>query len=541
MATGRAARCVCVCVCLSAAAQSSQRACAHLIPPPLSQIRGFVMYNETDGSSNAAFSYCAAYSSPDHVGGVVAVASSDTRSLLESLGVNLVRDFTATTEGVVMDEVESGGARYPANFSFQMGTTSFQDRRITEELVAYSIFARIPMIEYACTGSANATAEKACLAEFPDGGPVEQARLQRMSAALGPNSVGKAMGWGPEGAYVTALLKRGVVVHASDHALDLPPLRTLHAHSAVFHDEIKFPFRQPPLNRERVAAFTAKTKNQENRKMKKKKKKKKTRGTHTVSFVMTDGDNVCLLLNSWPTSTKWYGSPDRGKVPLGWTFTPAAVDLMPAVVQWTYSQATANDSFVTAPSGVGYTYVDLGFNSSSDARDLDYAAATASYMMRANQSIINFIDSPSRDPGGDKPGEQPNWDPSSSGFSAMMAQDGIDAAIWYSFGQCYAGAQGDVWWSKEGKPVIGGRIALWGADPIPLVNGTLPKWKCTACGVNCVAERLKSMKLQGDPSYASAYSVIPVHIWDHNVTDVLALATALAAIDDPNQVRASMI
>ena len=58
------------------------------------------MYNETDGSSNAAFSYCAAYSSPDHVGGVVAVASSDTRSLLESLGVNLVRDFTATTEGV---------------------------------------------------------------------------------------------------------------------------------------------------------------------------------------------------------------------------------------------------------------------------------------------------------------------------------------------------------------------------------------------------------------------------------------------------------
>ena len=495
-------------------------------------IEGYVVYNETDGSTNAAFTYCASYAGAGGVGGVLAAASPATIALLDTLHVAQLRDFSGTLEGPLVDEVQRGGAVFPANFSFRMDTTSFSLRSATEQLVAYSIFARVPTIEFTCSDGSDQAAQKACLKRFPDGGPVDQARLAAMSESMG-GTTGKAMGWGPEGSYVTTLLKRGIVVHASDHAFDLPPLRDLHTHSAVRHDEVASPFRQPRVNATKVAAFVHDARSARMLGATALKNASATRGTHTVAFMMTDGDNVCWLLNGFATDKRWFASDDRGKVPLGWTFTPAAVDLMPAVLGYVYEQATANDSFVTAPSGVGYTYADLGFNATSDARNKDYAAATGAYMKRANQTIINFIDSPSRDIGG--PGETPNFDPDQSAFPAMMAEDAVDAALWYSFGKCYAGAEGDVWWS-QGKPVVGGRIALWGPDQ----DASKP-FQCTQCGVECVQRELMKMKLQGDPSYASAYTLIPVHVWDQNVSNVLQLAMALEAIDDPEQPKFEVV
>ena len=37
---------------------------------------------------------------------------------------------------------------------------------------------------------------------------------------------------------------------------------------------------------------------------------------HTVAFMMSDGDNLQLLAGDW-TSERWYGSPERGEIPLG--------------------------------------------------------------------------------------------------------------------------------------------------------------------------------------------------------------------------------
>ena len=44
------------------------------------------------------------------------------------------------------------------------------------------------------------------------------------------------------------------------------------------------------------------------------------------------------------------------QVPMGWTISPGLVSLAPAMLEYTYSIATANDSFVTGPSGLGYIY-----------------------------------------------------------------------------------------------------------------------------------------------------------------------------------------
>jgi hypothetical protein len=263
-----------------------------------SAIVGYVRFNETDGSANAAFSYCAAVSgsgsgsgsrsrsrgtsrSPslaeDAVNsGVIAVASASTAQYLDMHGVPMVRDVSGTTEGALLAEIRSAAQAFPANFSFRSESTTFQLRTQTENLVAYSIFARIPTIEYCCTGISNATESSKCLARYPEGGPIAQARLAAMQSALGDGNVGYAMGWGPEGDYVTALAKKGVVVHASDDAHDIPELNSLHTHASVA------PTR--PL-RQRFGGRDVRARDAEDFKDKHK-GEQQVNGTHTVSCIL---------------------------------------------------------------------------------------------------------------------------------------------------------------------------------------------------------------------------------------------------------------
>ena len=79
---------------------------------------------------------------------------------------------------------------------------------------------------------------------------------------------------------------------------------------------------------------------------------------HTVSFLMSDGDNVQWVLNDWgnPEPDNWYNSPDRGSVPLGWTLAPSLSALAPTVMNDIYSRASPNDEFVAGPSGAGYSF-----------------------------------------------------------------------------------------------------------------------------------------------------------------------------------------
>lgn len=87
-----------------------------------------------------------------------------------------------------------------------------------------------------------------------------------------------------------------------------------------------------------------------------------------VSFIMSDGDNLPVLtVSNFP---QLWASPSRGKTPMGWTLSPAAGLLIPDVVSYYYTTATANDAFVAAVSGVGYTYPDsYGLRFKQDLRD----------------------------------------------------------------------------------------------------------------------------------------------------------------------------
>lgn len=48
------------------------------------------------------------------------------------------------------------------------------------------------------------------------------------------------------------------------------------------------------------------------------------------------------MLNMFALSPNWYGSPQRGQVPVGWTMAPGLSQLAPTVMDAIYRNATVN-------------------------------------------------------------------------------------------------------------------------------------------------------------------------------------------------------
>ncbi len=102
------------------------------------------------------------------------------------------------------------------------------------------------------------------------------------------------------------------------------------------------------------------------------------------SFIISDGDNLPVLtIFNFP---QLWQSPVRGKLPFGWTISPSAIMLIPAIVDYYYTTATPNDYFLGAVSGVGYCYPDhyaRRFREPDGKRVFDeFLDLTAHYMQR---------------------------------------------------------------------------------------------------------------------------------------------------------------
>jgi len=215
---------------------------------------------------------------------------------------------------------------------------------------------------------------------------------------------------------------------------------------------------------------------------------------HTVCFLMTDGDNIQWLEGGMPFNAAWWGSPDRGSVSLGWTLSPALRDLANVIQAYMYSTATntstARDVFVSAPSGIGYLYPDL----MSPSALASVVNLTAAYAAANDASIVNII----------------GMNYAQAAASVYTAAPEVSALLWYDYA-VYQALGGNITF-VNGKPVIGARFQLWSGEfdtPATLI----PKL-------------LAQPKTPGSPA---GYSLIPVHVWTNNVTDVRTVADALAA------------
>ncbi|MEU8226815.1 GxGYxYP domain-containing protein [Kribbella sp. NPDC048915] len=212
---------------------------------------------------------------------------------------------------------------------------------------------------------------------------------------------------------------------------------------------------------------------------------------HYVSFLITDGDNIQWALGDFPTDQRWFGSPRRGEVDLGWGISPSLIDLAPSVMRWFYDHS-ATDRWVAGPSGGGYMYP-----SRYPAAALEkHTASLARAMGRSDLSVAQIIDFDAFE--------------NTRLWSSYLKRPEIDGLIYLEYSR-YDGLKGQVVWS-EGKPVISARTMLWdgldGADE-----------------ASVTAELNAATR---NPHSTAGYSVVVWHAWSKSVDDVLTVVDGLA-------------
>ena len=298
--------------------------------------------------------------------------------------------------------------------------------------------------------------------------------LTRLSDAS--SSCAAAYGWvSDEGSYVSYLANYGIFAHASDWALDMVSLSNIHV-----------PI--PPLPQTPSDVPTDKA-------------------VHTVTFVMTDGDNLQWLLGSF-LQDSWYGSSAMSTTPMGFTLSPALIDVSPTSLAYIYSRARGDTSMVAAPSGLGYTYPEL--LSSEELNS--YANSTSVYMADTQMRILNIL------AGNDVTTD----DTLQSSSSPFLCYSNIDAVFYYTYGSGYAGGGGKSMRDEStGKPIITARFSLWGEGTDTATSPML--------GNDAMVAALKEQVK--DLNSVDGYSLIPVHAWTHTTADVAYIIEQLAAQD----------
>jgi hypothetical protein len=190
---------------------------------------------------------------------------------------------------------------------------------------------------------------------------------------------------------------------------------------------------------------------------------------HYVTFVVTDGDNVQWNLGGLPA---YFDSPARGSFNMGWALSPPAADF-----------------FVAGPSGIGYFYPSMYPDLGLQVRKLN------DFMTRADLNISQILDF--------------NSFYRLDLWNQYLAQPAIDALFYLEYSP-YNGAQGAMQWSANGKPVVAVRDLLWAGieeetNLITNLNG-YPR----------------------DPSCPEGYTLVAVHVWSKNLTNVQQVVTNLA-------------
>jgi hypothetical protein len=110
-----------------------------------------------------------------------------------------------------------------------------------------------------------------------------------------------------------------------------------------------------------------------------------------VAFILSDGDNIGYVEH---LMRKLWNNPDRGKVPIGWTLSPAMLDAMPGALNFFHQTATNNDNLISGPSGYGYVFPNAWSNASTFNQ---YVTKSEQYNRRAGFRIVTIWNSASAD------------------------------------------------------------------------------------------------------------------------------------------------
>ena len=106
-----------------------------------------------------------------------------------------------------------------------------------------------------------------------------------------------------------------------------------------------------------------------------------------VAFILSDGDNLQYVEH---LMRKLWNNSDRGRVPIGWTISPAMVDAMPGALNYYHSSARDGDNLISGPSGYGYTYPNHWPSTNSYAALKQFVKKTEEYNIQAGIRVATI-------------------------------------------------------------------------------------------------------------------------------------------------------
>lgn len=218
-----------------------------------------------------------------------------------------------------------------------------------------------------------------------------------------------------------------------------------------------------------------------------------------VSFVSTDGDNVQWYeIGFFRNSDSYWHSPDRGRIPFGWSccFTHVA-QLCPQVMEYAAETRSDNDWFVEW--GGGYYYPDLFASERPNRWELLalHARRTWTMMQQTGTRIIGFnvrqYDSPD----------------ALKAYETFAGEtDGLLAILVFQYNPYEAGA-GKTFWFKDRRgveiPVISARYSIWEHNNKRPRSGTPAK----------VAREIRESVSAAPPAELPRYDWAITHVWSY--------------------------
>lgn len=218
---------------------------------------------------------------------------------------------------------------------------------------------------------------------------------------------------------------------------------------------------------------------------------------HTVTFIMSDGDNQQWNLGTNYSSPKWYGSSYRGDFNLGWSLSPSLYYLAPTVFNLYYNNASCgsyNDYFIVSPSGNGYMYPSKFEKSSLGS----YINRLDDYMKEVNQKYVSIIDDSSFY-------DNTLWD-------KFTIKPNIQGLFYLDY-HMHNNYHGEITWSNN-KPIVSCRDLLW--------DGV----ESEADLVENINQRINSG--QTDIHNSNSYTFIYVHVWSKDLSNIQEVVSKLS-------------
>jgi len=210
-----------------------------------------------------------------------------------------------------------------------------------------------------------------------------------------------------------------------------------------------------------------------------------------VSLNFSDGDNIQYDQGAMKIPRLW-GSPLRGEVPIGWTFSPVMLDAGPQIMNWYYATATENDVLICGPSGLGYS---TAAQWPGKAFTQHYGAMTNGYFERCAMNIVTIWSKMTA--------SRANWY-----AGAMPGLLGL--TVQFEYGQ-------KAQYTRGGKPVI------WFGSDVPDSRGAMSYDD----GTGNILERLRAAARwdNQEPQFYMAQA----DAWRTSVEDFVRLRDDLAA------------